>query len=197
MTTLSAAILIFLVLDPLGNIPIFVSILRRYDVAKQREIIIRESLIALGVLILFLFSGQYLLTLMHIDQSSLGIAGGIILFIIALKMIFTGAADVFSTSDYDEPLIVPLAIPSIAGPSAMATVMLLMARDPAHWLHWLIALVTAWLLTFVILYFCNQLSSLLGKKGMVAIERLMGMLLTAVAVQMFINGMKEAFTGIN
>ena len=130
MSIISAAVLLFLVLDPLGNIPLFILGLKHVKPERHMQVIIRESLIGLGFLLLFLFSGKQIMVLLHVSQSSLSIAGGIILFMIAIRMIFSGSGDVFGIPVEGEPLIVPLAVPLIAGPSAMATVILMMAKEP-------------------------------------------------------------------
>jgi len=197
MDVYSAALLLFLVLDPIGNIPAFLSILRAVPPEKYRRIVARELFIALAVLIFFLFFGKYVLTALHISQASLGAAGGIILFLIALRMIFPGPRGIFGEeADGAEPFIVPLAIPLVAGPAAMATLMLLMARDPRDWPQWLAALLLAWSASSVILLLAGQLARLLGKHTLTAIERLMGLILTAVAVQMLINGIEQAYRTI-
>ncbi len=193
MSVFSAAILLFLVLDPVGNIPLFLSALKHVDTAKQKKIIIRELLIALGILLLFLFFGRYLLLLFHISEPALGIAGGLILFLIALKMVFPGVVRVLDENVESEPMIVPLAVPLIAGPSAMATVMLFVAREPSLWFSWFIALLMAWGCSGIILYFSGNLRKLLGHKGITALERLMGLILTAVAVQMLLTGIRDFF----
>jgi multiple antibiotic resistance protein len=191
MTIHSATLLLFLVMDPLGNIPSFLVVLRNVGPARQRIIIVRELLIALFALVLFLFAGQHILQLLQISGPSLTVAGGIILFLIAVRMIFPNPAGLFGEQGErieGEPFIFPLAIPFIAGPSSMATVMLIMSREPGRWPEWLLALGTAWLVSGVILYFSASLSRLLGQRGLVAMQRLMGMLLTAVAAQMFMSG---------
>lgn len=193
MSTLSAALLLFLVLDPIGNVPLFVLALRHVDPHRHRWVILRESLFGLGFLVMFLLLGPWILRLLHISQSSLSIAGGIILFLIALKMIFTGAGDVFSISIQGEPLIVPLAVPLIAGPSAMATVMLLMARQPEYWPRWLAAIILAWIPSCGILICAPALKRLLGDRGLIALERLMGMILATVSVQMLLDGIRSTF----
>jgi len=190
---LSATLLLFLVIDPLGNIPVFLSVLKNIDPRRHRQIIVRELCIGLSVLMVFLFAGQYILAILGISQSSLGIAGGIILFLIAIKMIFAGSEHIFESAADGEPFIVPLAIPSIAGPSATATVILVMARNPARWYEWLIALIGAWSISGIILLLSDRLSRFLGHRGLIAIERLMGMILTTVAVEMFIHGIRQSF----
>ncbi len=191
MDTFSAALLLFLVMDPLGNIPLFMTTLKKVEEKRQRFVVVRELLIALGVLIGFLFLGQYLLRLLQLSETALTTAGGIILMIIALKMIFP-RRDASLQEDVDgEPFIVPLAIPYVAGPSAMATALLLMSREPARWPEWLLAVLIAWFVSAVIIYFSGYFAGFLGEKGLVAIERLMGMLLITVAVQMLLNGIRE------
>ncbi len=189
MSLLSAAILLFLVMDPFGNAPVFLVLLNRVPLLKRQKVIIRELLIALGVLIFFLFSGPLLLRLMHISEPSLRIAGGIILFLVALRMVF-GTGEIFSVQAADdEPFIVPLAIPLLAGPSAMAMVILLTGQDPGRWPEWLAALLLAWGATSIILLISSRLDHVLGPKGMKALQHLMGLILTALAVEMFLQGL--------
>ncbi len=191
MSVCSAAILLFLVMDPLGNVPVFLTILKDVDPAKRKRIIIRELLISLGVLLLFLLVGRFILEVLQITEPSLSIAGGIILFLIALKMIFPTQEGMFGLNLDREPFIVPLAIPLIAGPSALASVLLLVTREPARMAAWIVALVSAWMVTAIILVSSSYLSRSLGLRGLVALERLMGMILTTIAVQMFLNGVRQ------
>jgi len=193
MAVFSTALLLFLVLDPIGNIPAFLSILSNVPPERCRRIIARELGIALVALILFLFLGKYILTALQVSQGSLGAAGGIILFLIALRMVFPGPKGTFTEDVEGEPFIVPLAIPLVAGPAAMATLMLLMARAPENWPKWLAALLLAWGASSIILLLAGQLARLLGKRTLVAIERLMGLILTAVAVEMLIHGIAQAY----
>jgi multiple antibiotic resistance protein len=193
MSVYSAAALLFLVFDPLGNIPVFSCVLSKIDPARHRKIILRELLLALAILVVFLFFGRHILALLEISQSSLGIAGGIILFMIAIKMVFAGSEKIFDNMTEEGPFIVPLAVPLIAGPSAIATVILLMAKDPTRWPEWLLALFCAWLGSGSLLLFSGRLSRILGDRVLKAIERLMGMILTAVAVEMFVKGIRTAF----
>ncbi|MBI4633765.1 MAG: MarC family protein [Deltaproteobacteria bacterium] len=191
MSLLSATVLLFLVLDPFGNVPLFLILLKGLPEERKNRVIVREMLVALGVLIVFLFGGQYLIELLQISEPSLSIAGGIVLFLIAIHMIFGGYERVFASDKITEPFIVPLAIPSIAGPSAIATVLLLMAREPARWPEWLAAVLLAWFATGVIVLTSSRLHRLLGDRLLTALERLMGMLLTTVAVEMFIKGVQR------
>jgi MarC family membrane protein len=187
MTTLSAAFLLFLILDPLGNIPIVLSLLKPLAPKRRRLVLVRELLIALAVLMAFLWGGIHVLEAMHLRQESVSIAGGIVLFLIGIKMIFPGPGGMFGESEA-EPFIVPMAIPMIAGPSAMASVMLLGSQQPDRMGDWSLALALAWGATAVILFSATYLYKALGQAFLVAIERLMGMLLVAISVQMLMDG---------
>jgi MarC family membrane protein len=187
MTFLSAVVLLFLVMDPLGNIPCFLVALKDAEPSRRGKIIAREMLIALFILALFLFAGPYILKLLQITEPSLTTAGGIVLFIIALKMIFPNR-DKEGDATNNEPFIVPLAVPYVAGPSTIATVMLIMSKEPERWKEWILALVIAWFCSGLILIFSGKIKEILGEKPVVAIERLMGMILTAIAVEMIMNG---------
>ncbi len=191
MTILSAAMLLFLVMDPFGNIPLFMTALGNVEQKKHSRIIVRELLIALAVLVVFLFLGRYLLRLLQISETALTAAGGTVLLLIAIKMIFPRSGGLSEDTPDGEPFIVPLAIPYVAGPSAMAAVLLIMTREPARWPEWLIAVALAWLVSGIIICASGPLVRLLGKKVLTAIERLMGMLLVAVAIQMLMSGVAQ------
>ena len=188
MTILSAALLLFLILDPLGNIPVFLSMLRRLEPRRQRIVLARELLIALGVLMLFLWAGKYALEVMHLRQESVSIAGGIVLFLIGIRMIFPPPEGLMGDIPGGEPFIVPMAIPLVAGPSGMAAVMLMGSKEPDRLADWSLALFLAWAATAAILFSATSLYRLLGSRALTAIERLMGMLLGAISVQMLLDG---------
>ena len=188
MSTWSAALLLFLILDPLGNIPVFLGLLRPLAPNRRRIVLARELVIALFVLMAFLFGGQYVLAAMHLRQESVSIGGGIVLFLIGLKMIFPTAEGMFGDVPEGEPFIVPMAIPLIAGPSGMASVMLMSNSNPQRNADWSIALVIAWLATAALLFAATYLYKILGARVLVAVERLMGMLLVTVSVQMLLDG---------
>ena len=190
MTILSAAITLFLVMDPLGNIPIFLSLLSHVEKRRRLKVIIREMVIALAILVVFLFFGRYILSALHIGEPALSIGGGIVLFLIALRMMFPSHRDTTAEYHGEEPLIVPLAVPLVAGPSAMATVILLATQDPNAMGNWLLALVIAWLVSAVVLLFAEVLRRYLGRRLINALERLMGMILTTLAVQMLLSGIR-------
>ena len=188
MTTLSAALLLFLILDPLGNIPVFLGLLKPLPAHRRRVVLVRELLIALGVLFAFLWGGKYVLEAMHLRQESVSIAGGIVLFLIGLKMIFPSPEGMFGEVPEGEPFIVPMAIPLVAGPSGMAAVMLLVAQEPDRMGDWSLALTLAWLGTAALLFSATYLYKILGMRVLTAVERLMGMLLVAISVQMLLDG---------
>ncbi|HYT87808.1 MAG TPA: MarC family protein [Gemmataceae bacterium] len=192
MTVVSAAVLLFLVMDPLGNIPFFLTALKHVEPARQRRVVLRELLIALGVLVFFLFAGRYVLQVLHISEPALTIAGGVILLLIAVRMIFPSAERPLQEDVEGEPFIVPLAIPYVAGPSALATELLLMSREPERWPEWLLALLLAWFASSVIIFSASGLRHYLGQKGLIAMERLMGMVLITVAIQMLLTGIRTA-----
>ena len=189
MSTLSAGVLLFLIMDPLGNIPLFLSLLRNVDPKRRQLVLVRELLIALVVLFVFLFGGRYLLHVLQLKQESVSIAGGIVLFLIGVRMVFPPATGGIFGGDPDrEPFIVPMAIPGIAGPSAVAAVMLLANSYPGRTVDWSVALFVAWFATAVILLSSTYLFRCLGTSVLIAVERLMGMLLVALSVQMFLDG---------
>jgi MarC family membrane protein len=193
VTVLSAILLLIIIMDPIGNVPVFLSILKNIPANRRRIIIIRELLIALSILLFFMFIGRYILQMLEIEQSSLGIAGGIILFIIAIRMIFPGTKPMFSHNEATEPLIVPLAIPMLAGPSAIAAVILFMAQEPNRWLEWTLVVVVACFIAGVILISSEVLGRKLGNRALIAIERLMGILLIMVSVDFILDGIKQTF----
>jgi MarC family membrane protein len=186
----SAAVLLLLVIDPFGNVPIVVAALSNVAPARRARVVLRECLAAYVILLAFMFGGQTFLAWLQLSEVSLAIAGGIILFLIALRMVFRHPEGVFGDPPGEEPFLVPLAIPSIAGPSALATVMLMVSRDPSHRVAWVIALTAAMIVATIVLVAAYRLQRVLGERGMIAVERLMGLVLTALAVQMLLDGLR-------
>ena len=183
------AITLLLIMDPLGNIPLVLSALKKVEQGRRRMVLVREILIAYIVLLFFLFAGEYLLRLLSLQEETISIAGGIVLFLIALRMVFPKEDATRDTLE-GEPFIVPLAIPLIAGPSTLAS-LLLLRQSPNSTVQLFLALTLAWIVTAVILLSSTVLYRLLKERGLIAIERLMGMLLVMLAVQMFINGLAK------
>jgi MarC family membrane protein len=187
----SAVVILVLVVDPLGNIPVFVSLLRQVDPTRRTRVILRECAIALGVLLAFVFGGGAALRLFNLSETSLTIAGGVVLFLIALRMIFRSGAEVFANLPHGEPFIVPLAIPSIAGPAAIAAVVLLSSAAPERWPEWCIAVTIAVALALAVLAFAERITRVVGDRALAALERLVGLFLTAIAVEMLLRGIEE------
>lgn len=190
---LSAAVMLFFLIDPLGNIPALLAIMKGIEPRRQRIIIARELIIALGILIIFLYAGKPLLNFLQLGEEAVTISGGIILLIIGIRLIFPPESGVMGEQPDGEPFLVPIAIPMIAGPSVMAMLILMTQSQPGRTLHWLIALLIAWVLSAIILLAAPFLLRLLKQRGLAAMERLMGMILLMMAVQMLINGFKELF----
>ncbi len=189
----SAVVILLLVMDPVGNIPIFVSLLQQVAPERRNRVIVRECAIAFGLLLFFVFFGRWILNLLGLTDTSLNIAGGVILFLIALRLIFRHPEGVFGTDDgvEGEPFIVPLAIPSIAGPSAIATIVLLVSRAPERMPEWIIALAIASAITLILLLAAGRIARLVGRRGLSALDRLMGLVLTAIAVEMLLKGIES------
>lgn len=187
---LSAAVLLFFLMDPIGNIPVLLAVLKGIEPKRQRLIIARELLIALVILVIFLFAGRPLLNFLHLQEEAVTISGGIILLIIGLRMIFPKPEGIMGHQPTGEPFIVPIAIPLIAGPSVLAMLILMTQSNPGNMTNWLLAVVLAWLFSSVILMAAPVLLRILKERGLIALERLMGMLLVMMAVQMLINGFR-------
>lgn len=191
MDTISAFVTLLLVMDPVGNVPVFLSVLKDVDAKRRQWVIFRELLIALVVLLIFLFAGSSLLDLLGLQQESIRIAGAIILFLIAVRMIFPSPYGMMGDTPEGEPFIVPLAIPLVAGPSSLAIAMLMVNTDPNRMFDWTLALVGAWAVSAALLMLSPLLLRALGNRGLIAMERLMGMILVIIAVQMFFDGVRE------
>lgn len=193
---ITATVLLFLIMDPLGNLPIFMSILKHTEPKRRRAIMIRELLIALAIMLIFLFAGEKILSFLNLRAETVSISGGIILFLIAIKMIFPGnEGNATGLPAGEEPFIVPLAIPLVAGPSLLATLMLLSHQYPHQMGHLVVALMLAWGGTVAILLQSSLFLRLLGEKGVNALERLMGLVLVMIATQMFLDGIRAWMAG--
>ena len=192
---LSAFILLLLVLDPFGALPLFLSVLRNVPRERRRLVALRETAIAFALLLAFMLAGRGFLEVMNLSERSLEVAGGVILLVIALRMVFGHGDAVGVAGDGTEPFIVPLAVPLLAGPSAMATVLLLASRQPERLLAWVGALALAMLVSLAVLLSAGRLRRWLGDPVIAAIEKLMGLVLTAVAIEMILAGLKRYLLG--
>ena len=191
----SALVLLLLVLDPFGSLPIFVSVMRTVDPARRTRVALREVSIAFAVLLAFMLAGQGFLQLMRLSERSLEVAGGVILLVIAMRMVFGSGDQIYETDAQREPFVFPLAVPLLAGPSAMATVLLLASRQPEGLWHWIGALSLALALSGGVMLGAERIRRALGDSLVAAIEKLMGLVLTAVAVEMILAGLKRYFFG--
>ncbi len=192
MKILSMSVTLFLIMDPFGNLPILISILDKVPVNRRRRVLVRELFIAMAVIVGTIFCGSYVMEFLGLKQESVSIAGGIILFIIALRMVFPARSPQGESETSEEPLIVPIAIPLVAGPSLLAVLMLFAAAEQGIPLNLLFAASSAWLATLLVLLASTFLMRFLTKRGLVAVERLMGMVLIALAVQLILEGIKKA-----
>jgi MarC family membrane protein len=192
----SATTLLVLVIDPFGNVPLVVSALRGVAPERHLRIVLRECAAAYVILLAFMMGGRTFLQWLHLTEESLTIAGGIILFLIAIRMVFPRPEGVFGDTPGVEPFLVPLAIPSIAGPGALATVMLMASRDPARIGSWVLALTAAMAATTALLALADRLQRWLGERAVLAFERLMGLVLTALAVEMLLGGARTFIAGL-
>ncbi len=185
-------ILLLLVTDPFGNVPLFVSTLRQVAPERRNRVVLRECMIAFGLLLVFMIVGRPFLEALQLSEVALRIGGGVVLFLIALRMVFPQPGGVFGQTHAGatEPLIVPLAIPALAGPSALVTVLLFSSQ--AKMSMWLCAAVISlvavvWL---AVLLAAERLQRVLGDAVMTAFERLMGLILTAIAIEMLLAGVR-------
>lgn len=191
----SAFILLLLVLDPLGSLPIFIPVMRGVAPERRNRVAVREVTIAFCVLLGFMFLGKGFLAVMHLSERSLEVAGGVILLMVAIRMIFSHEGGVYGTPEGKEPLIFPLAVPLLAGPSAMATVLLLASRQPERVLEWVAALTGAMAVSGAVLMLSDRIRRWVGDSVVSATEKLMGLVLTAIAVEMILAGLKRYFLG--
>jgi len=189
MDVLSTALTLLLVMDPLGNIPNFMAALKNVPESRRRGIILRECLFALALLLAVLAGGRSFMAVFGLSAEALRISGGIMLFLIAIRMIFPPAGAERPDHPDGEPFIVPLATPLIAGPSLIATIMILTGNPAAGRLEIFSAILSAWAVSTLILLCAPSLARILRRRGLMAVERLMGMLLVVVAVQMFLDGL--------
>ncbi len=184
--------LLLLVTDPFGNVPLFVSALRQVPPERRHRVIVRECMIAFLLLLGFMFTGQYFLAALQLTDISLRIGGGVILFLIALRMVFPQPGGIFGGNGQRdaEPYIVPLAIPALAGPSALVTVLLFSSQARMTMLLYVAALSLVALVWLIVLLSAERLQRVLGDQVMTAFERLMGLILTAIAIEMLLAGVR-------
>lgn len=189
---LQTTLLLILVIDPLGNVPLFASIIRNVPHKRQTRVILRDLVIALLVMLAVLMGGRTLMAYLGLSQAAIGIAGGIVLFLIAIRLVFPPANDEEYAAGTGEPFIVPLAVPLVAGPSAMATLMLLSGRSPDQLPTLALATLLAWAVSAPVMLAAPFLARFVGTRILKASTCLIGMLLVAVAAQQFLDGLQIA-----
>ena len=185
----SAVLMLVIIMDPLGNIPLFHSVLSGIPEASRPRVMVRELFIALGILAIFLFLGNHILSILGLEKPAISIGGGVVLFLIAINMVFPQHG-LRADTERQDPFIVPLAIPFIAGPSAIAALILMASREPGRMGTWMAALTTAWAVTAAFLLASNRIMLIIGKRGLRAAVKLMGMLLILISIQMILNGIQ-------
>ena len=193
---ISAVVLLVLVTDPFGNVPRVPALVAGCEPSRRRWVIVRECMIAYAILIAFMLGGRKFLEVMRLSEAALSIAGGVILFLIAIRMVFGNPEGLWGATPQGEPFIVPLAVPFIAGPSALATVMLMASREPDRIGMWAAAITVTMAAVTLILAFAERIRGVLGEKAVTAVERLFGLILTAIAVEMLLGGIRAFVTGL-
>ncbi|WP_031432097.1 MarC family protein [Methylomarinum vadi] len=188
---IESALLLFLVIDPFGNLPFVLSVIDNVPMARYRRIILRETALAFLILALFALAGERLLGYLNIEQAAIAVAGGVILFLISLKMIFRSASEIFDDNYRDDPFLVPIAVPSLAGPSAITAVMILRTQQQTAFVTLMVSLCLVMVVTASVFLLGRQLSTRLGRRGLRATEKLMGLLLNLVAVNMVLVGIRD------
>jgi multiple antibiotic resistance protein len=188
---IESALLLFLVIDPFGNLPFVLAVLSGSEKSHYRRTILRETVLAFLVLVLFALAGEALLGYLSIERASLMVAGGVILFLISMKMIFQSAKDVFAGDYSHDSFLFPIAVPCLAGPSAITTVMILRSQQQTDLWGLMLALSLVLIATFVVFLLGRKISDWLGERGIRAVEKLMGLLLNLVAVNMMLIGVRD------
>lgn len=190
MTFLNLVVILFLIMDPIGNISSFINQLQEIPPAKRKRVILREMLIALALMIIFNYIGEYIFTVLSVSETTVRIASGVILFLVAIKILFPSIDSIRANLPSGEPFLTPLAVPLIAGPSLLATIMLFAKLEPSQ-TYMLVAILIAWGLAVGVLLAGSRLQKILGNNGLMASERLMGMLLALLAIQRFLEGIQQ------
>lgn len=189
MSLINLAIILFLIMDPIGNISSFLNMVQGIPPARQRVIIIREMLIALVAMVAFNYLGEFIFHILSISETTLRLTSGAILFLVAIKILFPTTDSLRANLPSGEPFVTPLAIPLIAGPSLLATVMLFAHLEPSQSVM-LGSIIIAWIAALAVLFFAAPLQRILGNNGLMACERLMGLILVMLAIQRFLEGIQ-------
>jgi len=190
MSVLSISLVLFLIMDPIGNVSSFLTMVRGIEPKRQTFIVIREMLIALLFMVLFNYLGEYIFEWLQVSETTVRISSGVILFIVAVQILFPQLKGIRDNIPEEEPFIIPLAIPLIAGPALLATIMLYAHMEEN--LHtMLLAILVAWFASVIVLLSSRYLYRILGVNGLMACEKLMGMVLVLLAIQRFLDGVAQ------
>lgn len=190
MSLFTTTISMFLIMNSVGHIMGYLDLVETLNERKRRTIIIREMLFALVIMLFFHFVGEFLLRALDVSSQTISLAGGLILFLIAIRMIFPQSKAPIPVSEVVEPFIFPIATPMIAGPSILTTIMLYAFREPES-IKVISAILIAWAFSITILFFAQRIKDMVGRRALIALERLMGLLLTMMAVEMLLQGLKS------
>ncbi len=188
--SLILTLILFFIMDPFGNISSYMNMVRKLDPKRQRYIVMREMLLALLVMLLFNFIGEYILYGLGLSLVTVKISSGVILFLVAVKILFSSQSSLRANLPQEEPFLIPLAIPLIAGPALLATIMLYSLTEPSQFTM-LSSIVISWALSAGVLLAAPTLERILGVNGLTACERLMGMVLVLLSLQRILEGVKE------
>ena len=181
--------LMLLMADPVGNIPLTLACLKTVPNQRRLWVLARECVIAGGILILAMFFGRQFTQMLGLSDAALSIGGAVIVMLMAIRMVFPSKEGIFGETPGGEPMIVPLAVPAIAGPSTIATIIMLAAAQPGRLLEWGAVIVVTMVVCFAVLGSAEWLQRRLGDKVTMAIERLTGLILAMMATQMFLGGL--------
>lgn len=183
---------VFVLVDALGNVPILLVLTKGMEPEQRHNVVDRAMLIATSVLLAFAFAGQWVLKYLDISMGSLRVAGGLLLLIIALRML-EGEMDTPVVEQGRDVAITPLALPLLAGPGTLTTVMLLMSESPTAHLSVVIGIVAAMLVSWLIVRLAGRIDAWIGPEGALIIIKLLGFLLAALAVEIGSAGIRELF----
>lgn len=183
---------VFVLADAVGNIPILLVLTKGMEAGERSKVIDKAVVVAIGVLLLFAFGGKFILSYLDVSFASLRVAGGLLLLLIALQML-QGNLDTPVVEKERDIAITPLALPLLAGPGTLTTVMLLMSESPSPHVSVIVGIIAAMFVTWLILRLANNIDKWIGAEGEVIITQLLGFLLAALAIQIGSEGIRELF----
>lgn len=192
MSIWQIAIVLFIVTNPIGNSPTIIALIKNFSVSEQQKILLRESIFSMILAIFFLFCGEAFLTSLKIENYALSVSGGVLLFLVAIKMIFSTKTEHSEETPKQAPFIVPIATPLLSG-AGLLTMIMLYSKQEGNDLKILLAILIAWIGVTGIMVSAPYLQILLGKRGLLALEQLMGMILAMIALEMVVNGFSLFF----